>query len=177
MLSAEKSRQRRIYVTSSGEHSHQASYSVPCQRTNAPHAAPTTAVACRASLPYGNTSYHHMRRFMSLDRLYGCRVCHYCEMIVERNGHIGYRSRPCCVAALVVVHEQLYGAEVHLVQPCRGQGRVLCMSQINWTLGSQTLISFKQQPLFSTASQPSLAPPNAKQTKKNLFRVSDLFFF
>lgn len=130
MLAAEKSLQRSIYVSSSRERSLQASCSVPCQHTNAPHAAPTTAGACLPPFSYGMTTYASLYVTCS----------HYCEMIAGRNGRIGCRSRPCCIT---VVHEQLYGAEADLLQSCRGQGSAPCsrtvrnasMSQTKWILG------------------------------------------
>lgn len=43
-------------------------------------------------------------------------------MIAERNGCIGCKLYPCCVTLLVLMHEQLYQAEMHLFQLylCRG---------------------------------------------------------
>lgn len=54
-------------------------------------------------------------------------------MTVETNGRIGYRSCPCCVTVLVLVHEQPYRAKVDLFQLCRGKAGHA--GQTNWTFG------------------------------------------
>lgn len=57
----------------------------------------------------------------------------------ERTSHTGYRSSPCCITALVPVHEQLYRAKVHLFLPCWGQGSVTCLRRVRSAHTSQTI--------------------------------------
>lgn len=77
------------------------------------------------------------------------------EITVERNGHVGYRSEMCYCACAPA-----WPAEVHLLQPCRGQGSVLCLETVksihtsqttNWTLGLKRAWSQYGLPRVSAA--------------------------